>query len=87
MSNARGTTRKAVVTPLRVVVALCLVAPFVAILWVASYAKTGPDLIGIPFFYWYQILWVIIAAVLTAVAYLLWRHDQHARRQNGGAAR
>jgi hypothetical protein len=25
---------------------------------------------GIPFFYWYQLLWVLISAVLTAVIYL-----------------
>ncbi len=24
---------------------------------------------GIPFFYWYQLLWVIIGAVLTAIVY------------------
>ena len=29
-----------------------------------------PQWHGIPFFYWYQLLWVIIAAVLTAVVYL-----------------
>lgn len=78
MSNAPDTRRSAV-TPLRVVVALCLVAPFVAILWVSSYAKTGPAFIGLPFFYWYQLLWVIIAAALTAIAYLLWRYDQRSR--------
>ena len=48
-----------VVTPVRVVIALCLVAPFVAMLWVGSYAKVDPAFIGIPFFYWYQMLWVL----------------------------
>jgi hypothetical protein len=24
---------------------------------------------GIPFFYWYQLLWVVIGALLTAVVY------------------
>jgi hypothetical protein len=28
-----------------------------------------PRWIGIPFFYWYQLLWVIIAAVFTAIVY------------------
>jgi membrane protein implicated in regulation of membrane protease activity len=71
--------RRAVVTPLRVIVGICLVAPFVAILWVGSYAKVGPALIGIPFFYWYQMLWVVLASILTMTAYKLWQRDQRAR--------
>lgn len=72
------------VTPVRVVIALCLVAPFVAMLWVGSYAKTDPVLIGIPFFYWYQMAWVLISTGLTMVAYKLWQRDQRARK--GGAS-
>ncbi|MBM7091429.1 DUF3311 domain-containing protein [Streptomyces sp. NPDC012461] len=75
-----------VVTPVRVVIALCLSAPFVAMLWVGSYAKTDPVFIGIPFFYWYQMLWVVISTALTMTAYQLWKRDQRARRaQRGGA--
>ncbi|GJF19615.1 membrane protein [Streptomyces sp. HO565] len=70
-------------TPVRVVIALCLVAPFVAMLWVGSYAKTDPTLIGIPFFYWYQMAWVLISTVLTVIAYKLWQRDQRARREGG----
>ncbi|MBQ0865722.1 DUF3311 domain-containing protein [Streptomyces sp. RK75] len=80
----RPQMKPAVITPARVVIALCLVAPFVAMLWVGSYAKTGPALMGVPFFYWYQMLWVPISAVLTMIAYQLWRRDQRARR--GGDA-
>ncbi|MFD4751064.1 DUF3311 domain-containing protein [Streptomyces sp. NPDC058426] len=69
-----------VVTPLRIVVGLCLVAPFVAMLWVGSYAKIDPTFIGIPFFYWYQMLWVFISSGLTFLAYKLWQHDQRVRR-------
>ncbi|BFO15184.1 DUF3311 domain-containing protein [Streptomyces sp. KM77-8] len=76
------------VTPTRVVIALCLVAPFVALLWVGSYAKTDPVLIGVPFFYWYQMLWVLLSAVLTMTAYKLWQRDQRARSAaKGGASR
>ncbi|MFB9509663.1 DUF3311 domain-containing protein [Streptomyces aurantiacus] len=76
-----------VVTPVRVVIALCLIAPFVALLWVGSYAKVDPTFIGIPFFYWYQMLWVVISTVLTMTAYALWNRDQRARKsQNGGAS-
>ncbi|MEU3946473.1 DUF3311 domain-containing protein [Streptomyces sp. NPDC029526] len=77
-----------VVTPARVVIALCLSAPFVAMLWVGSYARTEPVLIGIPFFYWYQMLWVLLSTALTMVAYQLWKRDQRARRaRKGGAGR
>ncbi|GAA2559916.1 DUF3311 domain-containing protein [Streptomyces fimbriatus] len=71
---------------MRVVIALCLVAPFVAMLWVGSYAKTDPVLIGIPFFYWYQMLWVPVSAALTMVAYKLWQRDQRARSASKGGA-
>ncbi|GGP94230.1 hypothetical protein GCM10010266_16630 [Streptomyces griseomycini] len=75
-------------TPVRVVIALCLVAPFVAMLWVGSYAKADPVVIGIPFFYWYQMLWVVVSTVLTMIAYKLWQRDQRARSTSkGGAAR
>ncbi|MET8133526.1 MULTISPECIES: DUF3311 domain-containing protein [unclassified Streptomyces] len=68
-----------VVTPVRVVIALCLIAPFVAMLWVGSYTKTDPAFIGIPFFYWYQIMWVPLSTALTVTAYVLWRRDERAR--------
>ncbi|MFD9096341.1 DUF3311 domain-containing protein [Streptomyces collinus] len=80
--------RPPVVTPVRVIIALCLVAPFVAMLWVGSYAKTDPAFIGIPFFYWYQMLWVLISTALTVLAHRLWLRDQRGRRtQDGGAAK
>ncbi|MET8612734.1 DUF3311 domain-containing protein [Streptomyces misionensis] len=80
--------RPPVVTPVRVIIGLCLVAPFVAMLWVGSYAKTDPAFIGIPFFYWYQMVWVLISTALTMIAYKLWQHDQRSRKDaRGGAAR
>ncbi|MGQ4415975.1 DUF3311 domain-containing protein [Streptomyces sp. SAS_269] len=80
--------RPPVVTPVRVIIGLCLVAPFVAMLWVGSYSKTDPTFIGIPFFYWYQMLWVVISTALTMLAYQLWRRDQRSRgARNGGAAK
>jgi hypothetical protein len=33
-----------------------------------------PSWIGMPFFYWYQLLWVIIGAVLTAIVYFATEH-------------
>jgi hypothetical protein len=62
------------------VAGLCLVAPFVAMLWVASYARLTPAFIGIPFFYWYQMLWVVISSALTCTAYVLVRREERARK-------
>lgn len=77
------------ITPTRVVIGLCLVVPFVAMLWVGSYDRVDPTFIGIPFFYWYQMLWVPLSTLLTCVAYVLVRREKAARRAaaEGGAAR
>jgi hypothetical protein len=52
---------------------LLLFAPFVALLWVSSYARTEPRLWGFPFFYWWQFLWVLLTALGTYAAYRLVR--------------
>jgi len=49
---------------------LLLLLQFVLLLWVPFYNKIEPTWIGIPFFYWYQLLWVIISSVLTAIVYV-----------------
>jgi len=48
---------------------LLFVIQFVAVLWPPFYNKIEPTWAGIPFFYWYQMLWVVISAVLTAIVY------------------
>lgn len=83
MSDATEVSAPPPVTPLRVAVAVCLLAPFVAMLWVGSYAKTDPAFIGIPFFYWYQMAWVLISTALTMTAYRLWQHDRRTRAARG----
>lgn len=50
-------------------VVLLLAATFVALLWVPSYAHITPTLAGIPFFYWYSVLWLVINAACQIVAY------------------
>jgi Protein of unknown function (DUF3311) len=58
---------------------LLLLVPFVAILWVPSYAGGEPAAFGIPFFYWYQFLWILISAVLTAIVYFATREPEGAQ--------
>jgi hypothetical protein len=48
---------------------LLFVVQFVAVLWPPFYNSTEPYWMGVPFFYWYQLLWVIIGAVFTAIVY------------------
>ncbi|MGX1850468.1 DUF3311 domain-containing protein [Streptomyces sp. NBC_01456] len=81
--SAAPPDRRQVVTPTRVIAGLCLIAPFVAMLWVSSYARIEPTLIGIPFFYWYQMAWVLISTVLTMGAYKLVQREQRARKGGG----
>jgi FtsH-binding integral membrane protein len=57
----------------RILAGICLTAPFVALLWVSSYAKERPTFAGMPFFYWYPLMWVPLSVVLMIVAYLLLR--------------
>jgi len=46
-----------------------LVIPLLGVLIPPIYNHEDPALIGIPFFYWYQLLWVPISVVITAVVY------------------
>jgi hypothetical protein len=48
---------------------LPLVLPFIATLWVPFYSSIEPQWNGIPFFYWYQFLWIFISAALTLFVY------------------
>jgi hypothetical protein len=50
-----------------------LAVPFAATLWPAGYASLEPQLFGFPFFYWYQLLWIVLGAVIVAAVYLLTR--------------
>jgi Protein of unknown function (DUF3311) len=46
-----------------------LLIPFIVLLWPPFYNFRSPELIGIPFFYWFQLLWIIITAIITAIVY------------------
>ncbi|HZQ14940.1 MAG TPA: DUF3311 domain-containing protein [Pseudolabrys sp.] len=43
---------------------------FAVCLWPPFYNRAEPYFIGIPFFYWFQLLLVIVGAILTAVVYV-----------------
>ena len=59
-----------------ILITIAIVMP----LLVPMYASWEPALWGIPFFYWYQMLWVFIASGLLGLAYLLMRKEDRRRR-------
>jgi len=61
-----------------------LVVPWIAMIWVPSYNKIDPQLWGFPFFYWYQLLWVLISAVITAFVYFVTK-PRSTKGSQGGA--
>lgn len=51
---------------------LLLLIPFIATLIPNFYSpSTMPELGGIPFFYWYQILWIILTGIIMGIVYAL----------------
>jgi hypothetical protein len=75
------------VRPARILAGVLLLAGIVLPLWVHSYARETPRLWGFPFFYWYQLIWVFIAAILVGGAFLLVGRDEriHRTELTGGA--
>ena len=61
-------------------VAVLLLIAVLGTLIVPIYARSTPKLGSFPFFYWYQLLWVPIVAILTAICYLI---SVRIRRQAG----
>jgi hypothetical protein len=50
---------------------LLLLIPFVALLVPQLYASLDPRFLGMSFFLWYQMLWVLIGAAITGFVYKL----------------
>jgi hypothetical protein len=48
---------------------LLLILPAVALIFPGVYARETPEWIGIPFFYWYQLMWVVLTGIITAIVY------------------
>ena len=48
---------------------LLLAVPFAAMIWIGFYNHAEPAIAGIPFFYWYQVLWIPLGALLLLPVY------------------
>ncbi|WP_394823331.1 DUF3311 domain-containing protein [Pendulispora albinea] len=60
-----------------------LAAPLVAILLPATYNKMEPTLFGFPFFYWYQLLWVVLTMASMSGAYFLVVQPTKSQKRGG----
>jgi hypothetical protein len=56
--------------------ALLLVLPFVGTLIPPIYNHARPALFGMPFFYWYQLAWVLVTGALLGLYVVLTREDR-----------
>lgn len=58
----------------KLAIAACLLLPYAGLMIPATYNRSAPACFGFPFFYWYQLLWVILTSGL-----LLFVHRQLSR--------
>jgi len=50
---------------------LLFAIPVLVIMSVPFYNRAEPSLGGVPFFYWYQLAWILIGAAIVLIVYLL----------------
>ena len=48
---------------------LLFVLEFPAVLWPPFFNRIEPTWIGLPFFYWYQLLWVVLGVMIGTIVY------------------
>ena len=65
-------------TPTKIVVAVILLLAIIVPLLVSTYDQINPRLFGFPFFYWYQLAWVFLAAGCCTVAFYLLKRERDA---------
>lgn len=75
-SPTRGPARRGPYVTAGILIAIGIVFPLI----VPLYARAEPALFGIPFFYWYQMLWVFIDAVLLFICYRIVTAEDRRRR-------
>jgi len=55
---------------------LFLIVPYVAILWVPLFNRIEPSIAGVPFFYWYQMLWIALGALVLLPVFMVEERDR-----------
>ena len=69
------------VTPTKIIVGIILLIGIIVPLLVFTYDQIEPRLFGFPFFYWYQLAWVFIAAGICWLCFVLLRRERAAYRR------
>ena len=82
-----GTDPRWRLTPTKYLVAALLVAGIVIPLLVPTYDQAEPRLFGFPFFYWYQLLWVFLAAGVCGLSFWLLERERQAYERRGRTGR
>ncbi len=67
-----------------ILITVILLPAVVAPLWVPLYDKVDPRLNGWPFFYWFQMVLVVVATVLTVIAFAISRVADRRDRESRG---
>ena len=65
------TRHKKTVSRFRYSPRLLFLIPFVAVLWVPFYNAVEPQLGGVPFFYWYQLAWILLGAAVVLLVHVI----------------
>jgi Protein of unknown function (DUF3311) len=65
-------------------VAVLLTVAILGTLWVPIYARSLPKLGPFPFFYWYQLIWIPVSALLCWICHLLLKARPAPGRHGGG---
>jgi Na+/proline symporter len=77
-------SRLSAVKPAYWISGVLLMVAIVVPLLVPTFAKVNPHLRGFPFFYWYQLMWVFLSAILVSISYRLLRAEERKRRAAQG---
>lgn len=77
-------SRLSAVRPAYWIAGVLLATGIVVPLLVSTYAKEEPRLGGFPFFYWYQLLWVFLSALVVSISYRLVSGEERKRRAAQG---
>ena len=65
---------------------LLLLIPFGLVIWVPFYNRIEPTLAGVPFFYWYQLVAILLGALVVVGAYVLEGRKAFADEKKGRKA-
>ncbi len=84
MSSDSPRDRSARIGPLpirtKIIAGILIAIPLLALALVPTYSRRTPSLLGFPFFYWYQLLWVFLASCFTWAAYVVIARARGERR-------